>query len=972
MATISTDSTYSAISGGYSNNELINITDGAKLTIDQSTVDLRYIRCITFGECLVKNTSTTTPIVVALGSTGSNPQFRFEAAGVSTVEGEWITLGTGNGVAGQVFNVPLAQGVHGVGTQSLPDVGFLWINGTDTLRDGTSIPRLALSVDSGGYTNATDHELGGNVFQHDTSANTVTFKRAIPSGQAVYMPNIFFITGASLTSSQFTWDYANSGQANINKCIWSGKFNYNALSAKQIQISNSGFVSSEDQIFNLANQIQPPSLSNVGIKSSETTSACVNISNSASAGTHTNLWIDTNLVGNHNVINASATSSPRVEKLVATCYKTGTTTPNVSGSRGTFSTNSPNSILFDLFDFTYGISVLLNSGASSPIVDNVNFECGCRNDTAFALSNKKAVNALGSVSNGLITNINQIKLTGNFSNTQFIITGAGTSNNIINGVVCRSGAAGSGVNRWDNIISDNGNGNRFNNIVVYGHVQDRAVLVNANSLGLEVSNLYFVELQNDHNISQTVGARTRLEQVYLSDNNTAGPGSLSSSAVASGVDSLSVVAIRNTADGGAVEKTDGIFYLRFSPVEEQTDYLTAVTQTGVIQFNNNNRLYIQNSGDVLELQSFVHNNVSAIATGIELQGNSTGSFSVTVKMRRPGGTYTSYVATTQTDMQTAYASLAADSQNRVQFKFRIEKTATNLSAYLDRLRCNLTLTGDDYPFVNNLPVTAANLLDGTRVRLYNVTKSAEVDNSVVSGGSGYSAQVDVFAATADVGDTFRLTATFVSGVTAKKEFTALGILTSTGLAIIDTQVDDPVYNANAVDGSSITLFSADYANDEVDVVVGNNFTSKQFYAWWSYNLTTTQGITEFFGGVTAQDTANYLINNSVVNIFFDITTNDNVYQNDNARIYRADGAYPVKDPTTGGGAIDLVWREKVLIASSDDIQTTINAILVDTGTTLPAQITALNNLSATEAQNAVSGTTLDKIQKLAVLIPERA
>ena len=734
MATISTDSTYSAISGAYANNELINITDGAKLTIDQSTVDLRYIRCITFGECLIKNTSTTTPIVVALGSTGANPQFRFEAAGISTVEGEWITLGTGNGVAGQVFSIPLAQGVHGVGTQSVPDVGFLWINGTDTLRDGTSIPRLALSVDAGGYTNATDHELGGNVFQHDTSANTVTFKRAIPSGQAVYMPNIFFITGASFTSAQVTWDYANSGQSNIDKCIWSGKFNYNALSAKQIQISNSGFVTSEDQIFNLANQIQPAALSNVGIKSSETSSACVNISNSASAGTYKNIWIDTNLVGNHNVINASATSSPQVERFVATCYKVGTSTPNVSGSRGTFSTNSPDAVLFDLFDFTYGISVLLNSGASSPIVDNVNFECGCRNDTAFALVNKKAVNALGSVSNGLITNINQIKLTANFSNSQFIVTGAGTSGNIINGVVCRSGGVGSGVNRWDNIISDNGNANRFNDIVIHGHTQDRAVHVNANSLALEVTNLYFVELQNEHNISQTVGARTRLEQVYLSDNNLAGPGSLASSAVASGVDSLSVIGIRNTADGGAIEKTDGIFYLRFSPVEEQTDYLTTVTQTGVIQFNNGNRLYIQNSGDVIELQSFVHNNVSAISSAVTLQGNSTGNFAVTVKMRRPNGTYTSYVAATQTDMQTAYASLASDSQNKVQFKFRIEKTATNLSAYLDRLRFNLTLTGDDYPFdtvISNLTLT--NLQANSEVRVYEgLTEIMGVENSLTS------------------------------------------------------------------------------------------------------------------------------------------------------------------------------------------------------------------------------------------------
>jgi hypothetical protein len=32
-------------------------------------------------------------------------------------------------------------------------------------------------------------------------------------------------------------------------------------------------------------------------------------------------------------------------------------------------------------------------------------------------------------------------------------------------------------------------------------------------------------------------------------------------------------------------------------------------------------------------------------------------------------------------------------------------------------------------------------------------------------------------------------------------------------------VADDVYNDNAIDGSTITKFSADYVNDEVDVVV---------------------------------------------------------------------------------------------------------------------------------------------------------
>lgn len=222
MATISTDSKYS--DNQQSNNGNFTIDSGAIFTIDQSTSDLRYVRCTSFGEVKVVNESTTQPFIVSLGSTGSAPSWRFEAGAISTIEGEWISLGTGNGTAGQVFNVPLAQGVNGTGTQSCPNLGGLFIDGTDTLRDGTSIPRLALQVDDDGYTNATDHEYGGNVFKQDTSANTVTFKRAIPSGQNVYMANIIFKTGTSFTGSSFSWDFANSGTMVCNKCHWSGDF----------------------------------------------------------------------------------------------------------------------------------------------------------------------------------------------------------------------------------------------------------------------------------------------------------------------------------------------------------------------------------------------------------------------------------------------------------------------------------------------------------------------------------------------------------------------------------------------------------------------------------------------------------------------------------------------------------------------------------------------------------------------------
>jgi hypothetical protein len=103
LANINSDANYSA--GSYSNNEDFTIAQGAKFTIDQSTVDIRFIRCLTFGELELKNTSTTQPIIVALGSTGSSPQIRMEGAGVVSTDSDWIVLGTGNGTAGQTFNV---------------------------------------------------------------------------------------------------------------------------------------------------------------------------------------------------------------------------------------------------------------------------------------------------------------------------------------------------------------------------------------------------------------------------------------------------------------------------------------------------------------------------------------------------------------------------------------------------------------------------------------------------------------------------------------------------------------------------------------------------------------------------------------------------------------------------------------------------------------------------------------------------
>ena len=63
----------------------------------------------------------------------------------------------------------------------------------------SSIPQPCLEVDSVSYTNATGHERGGNVFTFDSVAQTVTFKRAVPVGKNVVMPNIIFYTSSNFS-----------------------------------------------------------------------------------------------------------------------------------------------------------------------------------------------------------------------------------------------------------------------------------------------------------------------------------------------------------------------------------------------------------------------------------------------------------------------------------------------------------------------------------------------------------------------------------------------------------------------------------------------------------------------------------------------------------------------------------------------------------------------------------------------------
>jgi len=259
-----------------------------------------------------------------------------------------------------------------------------------------------------------------------------------------------------------------------------------------------------------------------------------------------------------------------------------------------------------------------------------------------------------------------------------------------------------------------------------------------------------------------------------------------------------------------------------------------------------------------------------------------------------------------------------------------------------------TITTNTWPNITleqNITITAPNILDDSRVQIYNVTKSLELDNAVVSGGSGAVCIENLLSSDIDNGDTIRIRATYQVGTTAKLPLTATGIVTASGLTFIDSQLDDTIYNTIWLDGSLITEFDSDFVNNEIDIIVAANFSAHSLYARYVHFTTLEDGIRIFFGAVIAEDLWNIKNDVSVLSMYLNNNTSSNLIQTDNVRLYRSDGAYPARTTTTGGGGMDIVWRNQILIAETP------------TSWLTPSESSQLNSISTTVSSNLDAKTS---------------
>ena len=214
-------------------------------------------------------------------------------------------------------------------------------------------------------------------------------------------------------------------------------------------------------------------------------------------------------------------------------------------------------------------------------------------------------------------------------------------------------------------------------------------------------------------------------------------------------------------------------------------------------------------------------------------------------------------------------------------------------------------------------ITVSGLVANSRVRLNNVTDASELYNAVVAGTS-----VTV-PATWTANKTLDLRVTNVIGVTAYLPFQGAGTLTSTLASFTVSQVLDSVYNTNAINGSTVTEYTADYPNIQVDIDDADGGTTvARLYAWFQYSTHSSQGIVSYFNGIIAGDEFNYEIQTAIVDLELDNVSGTSLpikisgaylYRDDSTTVIFSGSKSIQLDPgkayiANSGGAIDILTQ----------------------------------------------------------------
>jgi hypothetical protein len=217
-------------------------------------------------------------------------------------------------------------------------------------------------------------------------------------------------------------------------------------------------------------------------------------------------------------------------------------------------------------------------------------------------------------------------------------------------------------------------------------------------------------------------------------------------------------------------------------------------------------------------------------------------------------------------------------------------------------------------------------------------------------GTGYSASYingEEFA----TGDAYEIKFAEMDEGTTFNIGRAIGTALSSGISATVEMILDDVYVDKGLDGSDYdSVFSPNYSLNYIVLDTNTDYLAASIHPYFSYLLTTSEGMYKFWGAITGVDAGNTKTNASILTVKLD-ETNGFVKNTDNHRFYSDNGERPAIDPTTGGNGLEVNWRNPVYVTEVNTgtavNQATVQSALTAQGYT-PTRAAEIDMLSGIE------------------------
>jgi len=719
--TFAVDTLFSSI--GAAEGDTVNMRDGAILTVDASTPALQQWTVTLWGAIHVVNPSTTTPIFIRSRSqTGASGRIRIENDSTVDIQGGLIELGTSNGTANQSFVLPTdAAG------DTYQQLGGLWVDHGDLYNDGTPFNRSWTRADT--FADCYGDDRFGLVFTHDEATNTITFGDGTeghipPAGAKIYIPNIQWQkTGTPGLSN--IWDFLKGGSIIGEGCAFSRDQYSNYSGAYKIDIKHFCY----DAFLTSLPFQQCQSLVKVD-------SVAANSALSVSFNNN-NLGVFSRNVNFRCTSNTSLTVGFNIRGLedsyfeFMTCVQPGFT--QGSTSRGAFFLSCRNtefrdfaaasaSIPFYVLDTQNSVmsgATASANGSRAAVGTANNYTFRCNYTDRFRVENYTDLPpAQGGVANRF----------------GFLLSAVGAR------FIQMRNLTIDGGNRRRYLVNDSALNTLLADVTMTGQWASRGVNIATGSYGLSVYNAKFTDVQANTQAAE-LGDGCEYQNFMTKGitNGTEGGGE----------DAPSHLVIPTEDD------TTGELLLRFSPNLLGSHYTENVI-TGPQTTYRDNRLYMHNVGDQVEIEGRVHGGILGF-TAIRNTGTINQHYDVELSMRRPLGTYTAWMPFSLANAQAQLASLPADADNRIQCRWRNTKNTFSTNAFLNRLELTCTL---------DPAYQAPYLFNPVQVLFQNIKPGSEIIVLTAPGGND-PAGVELFRSA-------------VAGTTAQFDYSYLGDQPITG------------------------------------------------------------------------------------------------------------------------------------------------------------------------------------------------